>query len=150
MDWFPAPGAPAIIRRMTDPTLPPSAVADLLRATSFLNGFADTYFWRMARAVSPESFAAGQPLFSEGDPRRFFVILTEGSVAIEKAGEGGVVRLVTFGAGEAVGEGLLLGDTERHGTTARALTDVEALVMTREQLDTVVRESPALYAALVQ
>jgi aspartate ammonia-lyase len=134
---------------MTEPALTPAAVADRLRATSFLHGFADTYFWRLARAVTPETFAGGQALFSEGDPRRFFAILTEGTVAIEKAGEGGVVRLATFGPGEAVGEGLLLGDTERHGTTARALSDVHALVMAREQLDNLVKEAPPLYAALV-
>ena len=134
---------------MTAPTITPAAVQERLRATSFLDGFPDAYFWRLARAVTPQLFPAGEALFQEGDPRRFFAILTDGSIAIDKAGEGGGVRLVTMGPGEAVGEGLLLGDTDRHGTTARALTDVQALVMTREQLDDLVKEHPALYAALV-
>jgi aspartate ammonia-lyase len=133
---------------MTGP-IPPAAIADRLRATSFLQGFPDAYFWRLGRAFTPERFAAGAALFEEGQARRFFAVLTDGTIAVEKAGQGGSVRLVTLGAGEAVGEGLLLGDTERHGTTARALTDVQALAMTGEQLEELVKEHAPLYAALV-
>jgi aspartate ammonia-lyase len=47
-----------------------------------------------------------------------------------------------------VGEGLLLDDAP-HGTTARVIMPGEVMVMTRAQLDDVVKESPQLYAALV-
>jgi len=87
-------------------------------------------------------------LFQEGQPRERFAILVSGAVAIEKESEGKSTRLVTFGAGDAVGEGLLL-DESAHGTTARAIMPGTALVMTRTQLDDLTKESPQLYAALV-
>ncbi|HEX7942610.1 MAG TPA: aspartate ammonia-lyase, partial [Gemmatimonadaceae bacterium] len=58
------------------------------------------------------------------------------------------IRLATLGAGEGVGEGLLLDDST-HGTTARALTDTSVLEISREQVAEMIRETPTLYAALV-
>jgi aspartate ammonia-lyase len=55
---------------------------------------------------------------------------------------------VTLGAGEAVGEGLLLDDSA-HGTTARVIMPGIAMVLARAQLDDITREAPQLYAALV-
>jgi aspartate ammonia-lyase len=60
-----------------------------------------------------------------------------------------VVRLSAVGAGEAIGEGLLLGDTDGHGTTARALAPVTAALLTRAAMDELVKEAPPVYAALV-
>lgn len=87
-------------------------------------------------------------LFQEGQLRERFAILISGAVAVEKESEGKTTRLVTFGAGEAVGEGLLLNDAA-HGTTARAIMPGMALVMTSSQLEEMTKESPQLYAALV-
>lgn len=127
----------------------PAALAERLRATTFLAGLPDAYFWRLARAFTVQAFDEESVLFAEGAPRRFMAVLLSGSVAIEKAGEGRAVRLSTFGAGEAVGEGLLLGDTEAHGTTARALAPVLAAVMTRAATDDLLKENPPIFAALV-
>ena len=55
---------------------------------------------------------------------------------------------MTLGAGEAVGEGLLLDDSA-HGTTARVIMPGTAMALTRTQLDDITREAPQLYAALV-
>jgi aspartate ammonia-lyase len=126
-----------------------SALADRLRGTAFLHGLPDSYFWRLARAVTTESYAAGERLFGEGDERRLFAILLDGAVAIERTAEGRAVRLSTLGAGEGVGEGLLLGEAGRHGATALVLSPVDAAVMTRPQLDELMKENPPIYAALV-
>jgi len=126
-----------------------SALADRLRGTAFLHGLPDSYFWRLARSVSLESYAAGDALFNEGDERRLFAILLDGAVAIERKAEGREVRLSTLGAGEAVGEGLLLGEAGNHGSTARVLSPVDAAIMTRPQLDELMKENPPIYAALV-
>jgi aspartate ammonia-lyase len=89
-----------------------------------------------------------ETLFEEGDPRRLFAIVLSGAVAIEKAHEGRVTRLATLGAGDAVGEGIFL-DDEPHGTTARMIMPGDVLIMTRPELDALVKEHPQLYAALV-
>jgi len=126
----------------------PADIADLLRATTFLDGFLDTHLWKLARHVTPLEMTPDFLLFQEGQPRERFAILVSGAVAIEKESEGKSTRLVTFGAGDAVGEGLLLDDAP-HGTTARAIMPGTALIMTRSQLDDMIKESPQLYAALV-
>jgi aspartate ammonia-lyase len=58
------------------------------------------------------------------------------------------VRLATLGPGQAVGEGLLLDDSP-HGTSARAILPTTAYVLSRDQIDGMLKESPTLYAALV-
>jgi aspartate ammonia-lyase len=130
-------------------TLTPSALSDRLRGTTFLHGLPDGYFWRLSRAVTIESYAAGEVMFGEGEDRRLFAILLEGTVSIERSAEGPSVRLGTLGAGEGVGEGLLLGDAGKHGSTGRALTAIEAAVMTRPLLEELMKENPPIYAALV-
>ncbi|MGZ8469008.1 MAG: aspartate ammonia-lyase [Gemmatirosa sp.] len=126
-----------------------SALADRLRGTAFLHGLPDSYFWRLARSVTTESYAVGEHLFGEGQERRLFAILLDGAVAIERTAEGRAVRLSTLGAGEGVGEGLLLGESGKHGATALVLAPVDAAVMTRRQLDELMKENPPIYAALV-
>ncbi len=123
-------------------------IAEALRTTSFLEGFNDAHLWKLARYVSPLNFTADEILFGEGEARQLFLILINGAVAIEKTSEGRSTRLVTLGAGEAVGEGLLLDDTP-HGTTARTIMPGTAMVLRREQLEEITREAPQLYAALV-
>jgi aspartate ammonia-lyase len=126
----------------------PAEIAEQLRATSFLEGFTDAHLWKLSRHVTPLELVPDETLFQEGEPRQRFAILISGAVAIEKSADGRHTRLVTLGAGEAVGEGLLL-DESPHGTTARAIMPGIAMVLTRTQLEDITREAPQLYAALV-
>ncbi len=126
----------------------PAEIADWLRATSFLDGFTDAHLWKLARHVTPLPLDHNATIFSEGEPRLRFAIVISGAIAIEKQADGRTTRLVTLGAGEAVGEGLLLDDSP-HGTTARVIMPGLAVVITRQQLDDITREAPQLYAALV-
>ena len=128
--------------------LTPAEIATRLESASFVAGFSEAYLWRLARAVKPRRVAVDETLFEEGDPRRLFAIVLSGAVAIEKAHEGRVTRLATLGAGDAVGEGIFL-DDEPHGTTARMIMPGDVLIMTRPELDALVKEHPQLYAALV-
>ncbi len=126
----------------------PAEIADALRGIVFLEGFNDSHLWKLSRHVTPHDLVTDETLFNEGDERHQLAILISGAVAIEKNSDGRSVRLVTFGAGDAVGEGLLLDDT-RHGTTARVIMPGRAMLLTRAHVDEIVRESPQLYAALV-
>ncbi|NUQ20444.1 MAG: aspartate ammonia-lyase [Gemmatimonadaceae bacterium] len=88
-------------------------------------------------------------VFREGEPRNLFAIVASGSVAIEKDdGSGRPARLVTLGAGEVLGEGILL-DEAPHGTTARVLERAELFVMTMEQVKAMIADRPRLYGSLV-
>ena len=125
-----------------------TAIRDQLRAVSFLDGLTDSAYHQLARLVSPVRYESDEVLFIEGAPRSFLAIIVSGAVAIEKQMNGRPIRLVTLGAGEAVGEGLLLDDS-KHGTSARALQSTDAYVLKADKVHDMVREHPQLYAALI-
>ena len=125
-----------------------ASVRDQLRQAQFLEGATESSLHSLARLVDAKTFEPDSILFNEGAPRRFMAILTSGAIAIEKSVNGRPVRLVTLGPGEAVGEGVLLDDSP-HGTSARALQRTDAFLLTADQLSTMIKEHPALYATLV-
>jgi aspartate ammonia-lyase len=123
-------------------------VRDHLRALAFLEGLTDTAVHQLSHLVQPAEYACDAILFSEGEDRNLLALIISGAVAIEKQQNGRPIRLATLGPGEAVGEGLLL-DTSTHGTSARAIVRTTAYILTRVQVDGMLKESPTLYAALV-
>jgi len=125
-----------------------TTIREQLRSLSFLEGLTDTALHQLSRLVKPTEYECDALLFTEGSERKLLAIVVSGAVAIEKQINGRPVRLATLGAGEGVGEGLLLDDST-HGTTARALTDTSVLEVSREQVAEMIRETPTLYAALV-
>src|SRR5437868_4757276 len=83
-----------------------AAVRDRLRQARFLDGLTDSALHQLAKLVRLVVYENDVVLFQENHPREFMAILASGSVAIEKDSGGRVMRLVTLGSGEAVGEGL--------------------------------------------
>jgi len=125
-----------------------TAIRDQLRAISFLDGLTDSAYHQLARLVTAVHYKADEILFEEGSPRSFLALVVNGTVAIEKQMNGRPIRLVTLGAGEAVGEGLLLDDS-KHGTSARAIHSTDVLILRAEKAQEMVKEHPQLYAALI-
>jgi aspartate ammonia-lyase len=125
-----------------------TTIREQLRTLSFLDSLTDTALHQLSRLVQPAEYECDAVLFTEGSERKLLAIVVSGAVAIEKQINGRPIRLATLGAGEAIGEGLLLDDST-HGTSARALTDTSVLVVSREQIAEMIRETPTLYAALV-
>src|SRR6478752_6905173 len=125
-----------------------TTIREQLRSLSFLEGLTDTALHQLSRLVKPAEYECDALRFTAGSEGKLLAIVVSGAVAIEKQINGRPIRLATLGAGESVGEGLLLDDS-MHGTTALALTDTSVLVLTREQVAEMIRETPTLYAALV-
>ncbi len=125
-----------------------ASIRDRLRQAQFLEGVTDSAIHHLARVVTPTTYEADQLLFAEGSPRESMAIIVGGAIAIEKGHHGRPVRLVTLGPGEAVGEGLLL-DELPHGTSARAIQRTETYVLAAGAVKDLVKENPAVYAALV-
>src|SRR5512133_2735342 len=142
---FPTPRILSVA--MTTALTPPEIRAQL-RGIAFLDGLTDGDFHYLGARVVAADFGVDELLFEEGQPRTRVVFLIDGSVAVEKHNAAATVRLATLGAGEAVGEGLLL-DESPHGTSARTIEPTSALVLGAEALRELVREPPTLYAALV-
>jgi len=137
---------------MTSPIAPGTAAEHRaqLRAMPFLDGLTDTDYHALGGRLVEARFGEGETLFVEGAERQRLHLIVQGSVAIEKgAGAGGApVRLATLGAGEALGEGLLL-DESIHGTTAVALEETHTLALEAQAVRDIIRERPTLYGALV-
>jgi aspartate ammonia-lyase len=125
-----------------------SAVRDRLRQAQFLEGLTDSALHQLAKLVTPVTYASDEILFEEGGARTFLAIIVSGAIAVEKNSHSRPVRLVTLGAGQSLGEGLLLDDSP-HGTSARAVQQSEAYVLTASQVQEMIKEYPTLYAALV-
>jgi aspartate ammonia-lyase len=125
-----------------------TVIRDQLRAISFLDGLTDSAYHQLARLVEAIRYETDEILFEEGASRSFIAMVVSGAVAIEKQMNGRPIRLVTLGAGEAVGEGLLLDDS-KHGTSARALQPTDAYVLRAEKIRDMLKEHPQLYAALI-
>ncbi|HYD54148.1 MAG TPA: aspartate ammonia-lyase [Gemmatimonadaceae bacterium] len=134
----------------TTPVPPAAEIRGRLRALDFLAGLTDGDYHLLAQRVEPVTFAPGERIFSQGDTRLRMILIDRGSAAVEKSAgvDAPTVRLATLGAGAALGEGLLLDETE-HGTSAVALEPVEGFAITREAAREIVRERPTLYAALI-
>jgi aspartate ammonia-lyase len=130
------------------PNASPATVRAQLREIAFLAGLTDGDYHYLSSHIDPVTYACDETIFQEGTARSLFALITDGSVAIEKHAGGTPLRLATFGAGQAIGEGLLL-DDDIHGTTARTLETTKALVLRLPQLQAIISERPTLYAALV-
>ncbi len=112
----------------------------------FFETLPDSLRWHLVRAAVPTTYEPGAPLFREGDTREFFAVVLSGSVAIEHTNS--PAPLATLGAGDVIGEGVLLDDSP-HGTSARALVRTEAVQFPKTRLDPLLKNNPALHAALV-
>ncbi len=123
--------------------------ADLLATTAFLRGLPTADLEYLAARMVPATYDVDALLFREGDPRKIMAVIVSGSVAVAKAeGTGRETRLVTLGAGEVVGEGILL-DESAHGTTARVLERADVLSLEAREVHALLRERPGLFAALI-
>src|SRR5262245_19248283 len=107
-------------------------VRDQLRKAQFLDGLTESALHQLSKLGASVTYECDAVLSEEGARRTFMAILASGAVAIEKTVQGKPVRLVTLGAGEALGEGLLL-DNSPHGTSARAVQRTDAYVITADQ-----------------
>ena len=130
------------------PNASPQQIRAHLREITFLDGLTDGDYHYLSSRVDQVSYPCDALIFEQGSARRLFALIISGAVAIEKHAGGTPMRLATFGAGEAIGEGLLL-DDDTHGTTARTLEETTALILKLAQLQEIIRERPTLYAALV-
>ena len=87
-------------------------------------------------------------LFQVGDERQIFGVVLSGAIAIEGQHDGDKGPARDLGAGEVLGEGVLL-EEGAHGTLARVTEPTTLVVFKREPLMKLLKDQPALYAALV-
>lgn len=105
----------------------------------------------LARRLERRELAAGEVLFEEGAAGDRMYLLARGSISIVTglaADSGPVRRLVSFAPGVIFGETAML---DGGGRTARAVADEPSVVhvLTRESLDAIRRDDPALASQIL-
>lgn len=128
--------------------MPSQSAAGSLRKIPFFSGLPDTLLWHLGRAASRRKLKADELLFREGDLREVFAVVLTGELSIERTQGDTPVQLSVLGDGEVIGEAILL-DEPNHGTSARATRPTEILVFKKDPLMKLMKDQPALYAALL-
>ncbi|MBX6330521.1 MAG: aspartate ammonia-lyase [Gemmatimonadaceae bacterium] len=129
--------------------MPTPASDSGLHRFAFFAGFSDADLEALAAALNTATFDTDRFIFREGDARGMFAIVDRGAVAIERGAPDRPVRLATLGPGEVLGEGVLLGDIEPHGTSARTLEPTTIIYWNMLDVQALLQERPRLFAALV-
>jgi aspartate ammonia-lyase len=122
--------------------------ADTLRKLAFFSSLPETLVWHLGRAAERRSLAQDEVLFREGEPRTLFGVIVSGNIDIEKQVAGSSALIASLGAGEVIGEGVLL-EEGVHRSVGRATEPTELFVFRREPLMKLLKDQPALYAALL-
>jgi len=104
--------------------LSPSVRASLL-THPFLEGFPEPLLERVLALAFEVSFEPDQIIFREADPSSFFYLILSGTVSVEVAMPGRVLRIQTVGEGEELGWSSIM-DTVNKQFQARSLSQVKA------------------------
>jgi CRP-like cAMP-binding protein len=95
------------------------------------------------------TFAAGQVMFNAGDAADAAYIIIEGSVEISVPTPSGPIVVNTLGNNEILGEIAIFGDVPRTAT-AKALSKLDTLKISKELFIKVVRENPDAAIELIK
>jgi CRP-like cAMP-binding protein len=128
--------------------MPSATTSESLRKLPFFAGLPETLLWHLARAAERRTLATNECLFQPGEPRTVLAIILEGELSIEQVQDGATVQITSLGAGEVIGEGILLDDS-RHGSAGRATEPTALMCFRKDPLMKLLKDQPALYAALL-
>jgi aspartate ammonia-lyase len=120
----------------------------LLSAIPFFADLPDQLIWHLTRAAESVDYPIDDRLFRAGEPRRALWVILEGQLAIEAPFGAVPTRFATLGAGDIVGESILLQDDVHH-TEGRVVAPLKTLCFTKNVLEPLLKDQPRLYAALV-
>lgn len=95
-----------------------------------------------------KTFEAGQEIVKEGDLGTEAYLIKSGQVSVWREREGEKVHLAMKCEGEIVGEMSLLDETECSASVT-ADTDVEAEVITREDMEQMLKDAPDVLSTIV-
>lgn len=96
---------------------------------------------RIADAAQLRTFAEGECLFEIGEPGRSLFIVTAGTVQVMHPHRAANFQLARIGPGEFIGEMSLLDDSPR-SATAKAICEVEALVLDKADFNELIEGRP--------
>ncbi len=95
------------------------------------------------------TYDSGQVVFNAGDPGDAAYIIIEGSIEISVPTPSGPIVVNTLSKNELIGEIAIFGDVPRTAT-AKAMTRIEALKISKELFVKVIRENPDAAIELIR
>ena len=126
-----------------------SEIAQWLHEAALLEGLNNEEADTLGALMPRVEVKAGLPLIKEGDTGDWMLLVLSGSVDVTKTTEAGVqTRLAVIQAGAAVGEMSML-DASPRNATCTAITDVEAAVLTRSAIGSLIQNHPAIGAKIL-
>jgi CRP-like cAMP-binding protein len=121
-----------------------------LRQTALFNGLNDLDLSALADASCVEHYRLGATIFRENDPGGTMYIVVTGNLELIVRDKGGnEVTLLTVAPGQVFGEMSLL-DNRPRSASARTLTDVSLLSVSRETLVRITHQHPTVALHLLE
>jgi CRP-like cAMP-binding protein len=104
----------------------PPAVRNSLAKHPFLEGIPEPLLDKLMGLACEVSFEPDQIIFRESDPSSFFYLILSGTIAVEIAMPGRVLRIQTIGEGEELGWSSIMAKVNKQ-FQARSLSAVKAI-----------------------
>ncbi len=128
---------------------PRQAAAELLAKTHIFGSLGSEDREAIASALRPTAFSAGQVIFLRGEEPDDLFVVRKGRVRLSiLSAEGRELSLAHAAEGEVFGEIALL-DGGQRTANATALTEVDAMALSRSALLTSMKERPAIAMAVI-
>ena len=130
------------------PLLDVETILPILNRISLLGGLDDAQLYTIFHILETEHYAAGEFIFSQGDPPDHIRIVHTGRVRIIEEVDGTWAELAEFGAGQCFGETSVIA-IHPHTASALALEECELLVIPRDKMFRLHDTDPKLFGILM-
>lgn len=125
-----------------------STSSSILATIPFFADLPDQLLWHLGRAGTEVEYQPEDRLFRAGEQRAAIWVILDGQLAIEAPFGAVPTRFATLGAGDIVGESLLLQEDVHH-TEGRVVQRLRTIRFGKDVLDPLLKDQPRLYAALI-
>ncbi len=133
-------------RGPSDPEIPMTDMTAALARADVFHRLEPEALAALGSIATREAIPAGTELFRQGEPRERLRVIEAGLVEIKRgSGSGDAVFLISYGPGDVLGEGMLLGGYV-HSTTATTAVSTSILCIERSALEERLAVDPALRA----
>jgi CRP-like cAMP-binding protein len=116
-----------------------------LKSIDLFRGLPGEELATIAEIAEEQPFAAGDPVFAEGEPGDALYLLVEGAVKVHRGGE----QLAQLGAREVFGEMAVL-DSQPRSASVTVLKDAVLLKIGRDDFRDILQERPEIGMGIIQ
>ncbi|HKB77934.1 MAG TPA: cyclic nucleotide-binding domain-containing protein [Myxococcales bacterium] len=116
-----------------------------LKSIDLFRGLPGEELATIAEIAEEQPFAAGDPVFAEGEPGDALYLLVEGAVKVHRGGE----QLAQLGARDVFGEMAVL-DSQPRSASVTVLKDAVLLKIGRDDFRDILQERPEIGMGIIQ